>query len=601
MSDDRIRQRLNSQTSKESMNVDNFIKVNLQNTSRLMPNNEIYKIVNVDERFDKERQGSKTYRILGTINPLVSNVLFNLSDSLKSDKFTLAGFNSMPDFLDLSYPKDNNNADDTDNTFPTAIDNFLTERDGWFGYYSSDVTENCKYYDMEPIRSRFSFLPDYEPFHNTNNLKSVKNWELTITYPSSIDDKHSLVNGGLLIIDTESVTISDKQMTIFKVPCRHNLNIGDTVRIVNTNGFNGDYTVYSLGDTTNNLKDYCFVLEVASTGTLTPNSRFKKIMDDEECVYYFRKFKKIKTKSTITIETDDYDIYNASFSQNLFNDRLQQFIFNEDIDVAELKDNLGRPLSELFLTIVKTSSNNLFSRVSSGLELPYFSIYDSNNIQQHILNVPVIQKIHNGVTIPFTSFKPLESTVQIDNNNSSQGNNEYYGDLVEYNKKTLNETRLEEVFYRFNTLNRETPSTLSYINEKTTKTSGQATTTIDLGPRHEGYYYRAHYQTVIRRFSNYVEQGDEFTVDIPSYAINLGDGRIIWRDMLDIGQNDSDEIAIDYPFLNGSHYLYNNYMFKVKRQDPFGICKLLWTKFPSDYLGNRITDKYNTTPTEDVC
>jgi len=601
MSDDRIRQRLNSQTSKESMNVDNFIKVNLQNTSRLMPNNEIYKIVNVDERFDKERQGSKTYRILGTINPLVSNVLFNLSDSLKSDKLTLAGFNSMPDFLDLSYPKDNSNADDNDNIFPTAINNFLTERDGWFGYYSSDVTENCKYYDMEPIRSRFSFLPDYEPFHNTNNLKSVKNWELTITYPSSIDDKHSLVNGGLLIIDTESVTISDKQMTIFKVPCRHNLNIGDTVRIVNTNGFNGDYTVYSLGDTTNSLKDYCFVLEVASTGTLTPNSRFKKIMDDEECVYYFRKFKKIKTKSTITIETDDYDIYNASFSQNLFNDRLQQFIFNEDIDVADLKDNLGRPLSELFLTIVKTSSNNLFSRVSSGLELPYFSIYDSNNIQQHILNVPVIQKIHNGVTIPFTSFKPLESTVQIDNNNSSQGNNEYYGDLVEYNKKTLNETRLEEVFYRFNTLNRETPSTLSYINEKTTKTSGQATTTIDLGPRHEGYYYRAHYQTVIRRFSNYVEQGDEFTVDIPSYAINLGDGRIIWRDMLDIGQNDSDEIAIDYPFLNGSHYLYNNYMFKVKRQDPFGIWKLLWTKFPSDYLGNRITDKYNTTPTEDVC
>ena len=30
-----------------------------------MPNNEIYEIVNVDERFDKERQESKTYRISG--------------------------------------------------------------------------------------------------------------------------------------------------------------------------------------------------------------------------------------------------------------------------------------------------------------------------------------------------------------------------------------------------------------------------------------------------------------------------------------------------------------------------------------------------------
>lgn len=601
MSDDRIRQRLNSQTSKESVNVDNFIKINLQNNNRLIPDNELYKIVDVDERFNNERQNSKSYRILGTINPIISNVLFNLSDSLKTDKYTWAGFNSMSDFLDLSYPKDGNNSDDNDNTYPTAIENFLTERDGWFGYYSSDVSENCKYYDMEPTRKRFSFLPDYSPFHNVNNLKSVKNWELTITYPSSIDDKHILVSGGILIIDTELVTISEKQLVVFKIPCRHNLNIGDTVRIVNTNGFNGDYTIYALGDSANNLKDYCFSVEAPTNGTLTPNSRFKKIIDDEECVYYFRKFKKIKTKSSIVIETDDYDIYNASFAQNLFNDRLQQFIFNEEIDITDLKDNLGRPISELFLTIIKTSSNNLFSRVSSGLELPYFSIYDSTTLPQHILNVPVIQKIHNGINSPFTSFKPLETTVQIDNNNSIQGNIEFYGDLVEYNKKTLNETRLEEVFYRFNTLNRETPSTLNYIDEKTSKTSGQLTVTIDLGPRHEGYYYRAHYQTVIRKFSNYVEQGDEFTVDIPSYATNLGDGRIIWRDLLEIGQNDSDEVAIDYPFLNGSHYLYNNYTFKVKRQDPFGIWRLYWPKFPPDYVGNRITDRYNVTPTDDVC
>ena len=601
MDNERLQQRLNSETSKQSINVDNYIKINLDNSSKLMPNNDILKIIDVGERFNIERQNSKFYRIVGTINPIISNVLTNLDDSLKSDLYTLAGFNSMSNFLDLSYPKDKDNADNKDNTFPTALDNFLTERDGWIGYFSTDINESCKFYDLEPTRERFNFIPDVDPFHGNGVITNVKNWELTITYPSTIDDKHSLVNGGLLIIDTFIVNISEKQMTAFAVPCRHNLLVGDIVRVVNTNGLDDDYIVTKLGDENNEYKDYIFVVDTVNVGSITTNSRFKKLINDEECVYYFRKFKKIKTKSSIVIEPDDYEIYNASFSQNLFNDRLQQFIFNEDIDITDLKDNLGRPLSQLYLTIIKTNSNNLFSRVSSGLELPFFTQYNNNNNPQHILNLPVIQKIHNGSGAPFTSFKPLETTVQINDNDSILGNIEYYGDLVEYNKKTLEETTLEDVHYRFNTLNRETNVKLSYIDEKTSKIAGQSTTTIDLGPRQEGYYYKAHYLTQIRNFSNYVEQGDSFTLDIPSYAVNLGDGRIIWRDLLDIGQNDSDEKALEYPFLNGSHYLYQNYIFKVKRQDPFGVWNLLWSKFPADFAGSRITDRINSKGSEDVC
>jgi hypothetical protein len=87
-----------------------------------------------------------------------------------------------------------------------------------------------------------------------------------------------------------------------------------------------------------------------------------------------------------------------------------QFVFNEDIDISELTDNLGRPLTELYLTI-KTDSDSLFSSVSSGIDTPFMDILiSSNNTNPHLRNVPVINRIHNGTT-PFTSHIPLETNI----------------------------------------------------------------------------------------------------------------------------------------------------------------------------------------------
>ena len=78
MSINRIQQRLNSETSKKSSNTDTFIKINLDGKEKLLPPDQIDKIVDVGERFDLERQSSNYYRILGTINLSSSNPLFNL-------------------------------------------------------------------------------------------------------------------------------------------------------------------------------------------------------------------------------------------------------------------------------------------------------------------------------------------------------------------------------------------------------------------------------------------------------------------------------------------------------------------------------------------
>ena len=602
MDTERIQQRLGSETSKVSVNTDTFIKISVDSSQRLLPPDEIVKVVNLAERFDIERHNSSYYRILGTINSTVANPLFNLDDAFMADNNTWSTFNS----------KDINGASRFfEPVYPTAIKNYLREKDGWFGYYDPDISKAgfCEYFDMEPKRERLSFLLDTNPYHNTTTHPApVKNWYLTITYPYAVDSGHTMVYdsvnnySGLLIVDSEPAIVSTRVMTAFYMPCLHNLRIGDLVRISGTTGYDGDHLVVRTGLDNGDLKHYCFVIDAAPTGVTNNISRMKRVVNDFESSYYFRLFKKVKTRNTPVIRPDDYETYRLAFSQNIYNDAITQFVFNEDIDINGLKDNLGRPLSELYLTVIKTDSKGLFSKVSSGIETPFIARLNDSAVQQDLLRIPVINKIHNGINnLPWPSHIPLEADVTI-----NMLNDEYYGDLVEYNISEVKETILAEVAHRFNTINREQSSasityTVAEANPFTVPMTPAITETTTLGPRQEGYFYTAHNLIKIRQFSTYVEQGDQLTVGMPDYAIDLGDGRYLWRDLLDIGFNQTDAAAIDYPFLNGCHYLHNNYCFHVRRQDPFDNWELFYSKFPADPIGQQITDKFITNSAEDVC
>jgi len=182
----------------------------------------------------------------------------------------------------------------------------------------------------------------------------------------------------------------------------------------------------------------------------------------------------------------------------------------------------------------------------------------------------------------FNSHIPLESDVQFNNI-------DYYGDICEYSKLEVKETILQKVMHRFNTVDRETTA----IKPISNGTIG--------GPRNEGYIYYPHHQFKIRNFSSYIEQGDNSTAGIPEYAEDLGDGRYIWRDLLPIGTNDGQEDSLDYPFVNGVHYLYDNLCFLAKRQDPFNLFDLQYRGDISDYFGDGITDNFTTKKADDVC
>src|SRR5690606_14222480 len=150
--------------------------------------------------------------------------------------------------------------------------------------------------------------------------------------------------------------------------------------------------------------------------------------------YYFRVFKKIKTKETVIIENDDYEIYPLAFSNNIYNDKICQLVINEDLDITNLVDNLNRPLSEIYLTFIKTSSDNMFTNISSGLDMPFISEIANNK------NIPDVRRITNDVV---NTHVPLEDNITINDD-------EFIGDVVEYNKYEVKEHVLSHVNHRFN-------------------------------------------------------------------------------------------------------------------------------------------------------
>lgn len=596
MSNDRIRYRLRSTNSQLSTDTDTFIKLNLEGSRRLLPKNEINETVNSAEVFNKERQSSKKYRVLGTIKPLVSNVLFNLTSNYNSNTdFSDSESYGWSVFNDIKFRKDpiDDYNDDTGQysglTYPQAYKKFLKEKDGWFGFYNPDIllTGNCDFYTMEPKKERFTFKP-------TSNKK----WELTLTYPFSADTTHYLVVNGLKIIGNQIVSIGGRDRVVFSTPVRHNLKQGDLINITGLapTPFDGRYRVIRTGLDDGSMRDYYFSVDIdPSQITDVTTAYFRRVLGGTqngfESRYYLRLFKKITTVNTNInngiVEDDDYEIYQAAFSNTIFNDEVCQFVFNEDIDVGNIRDNLGRPISEMFLTIVKTRDNNFFTPIQAGLDCGLVNGIINTSTQNQI---PDVRQLRDGPPqLPNYNDSPIPLTPNVNINDDY-----FYGDIVEYNDYELIEHVLGVVGHRFNTENR----TLNGIS-------------LAQGPRHEGYFYYPHHRIKIRDFSNYVEQGNANTIGIPDYALDLGDGRWLWRDLLDIGVNDGQEETLNYPFLNGAHYIYQNFCFPVRRQDPYGQYDLYYgyevdqngqtTPEPYDIVGVGITNNFDVNSAEDAC
>jgi hypothetical protein len=557
-----------SSKSKEKSDISKKNKIILSSKSKLLPYSEINKIISQSEQFNKERQESYKYRFTFDVTTIFSNCLMNITGDNSFETFMVN-----PYFRDRSYPPNTVDFDEEEDiTYKEAIEQNLKEVDGWFGYLDPNIgsTDGCKWNDMYPSRNHFEINPT--------------NWDLAITYPD-YNKTIDLIDGGIIIIESTQLEIGGKTVYQFATPIKHNLLPGDTVRLKNLldNSKDGIYTVFKIGNEKNELSDYFFSIEMEG-GEISNNSRMVRIFRGEESTYYARMFKKIPIVNGY-VDTDKFLINKLSFSKNIFNDVNYHFLLNYDIDLANIRDNLNRPISELYFTFIKKRSNfndgngDMFTEIKSGIEAPYIpSMINFPNI------IPDIHRIHNGSSpIPHVS---LETNVDISNTH-------FFGDIVEYNRFEVKETVLAEVMHRFNTNNRILGGTITDLTG--------AESSITVSPRYEGYYYKPHHLIKIREFSNYVEQGDESTYGIPDYAEDLGDGRWLWRDLLDLGISDTSNKPLDYPFINGRHYIHKKICLLLKRQDPNGLYGLYSDEFPSDPRGYVLSDKFKVNKSSEIC
>ena len=629
----RIRQRLNKVTSKQSVNLDTPIKLTLESEQKFLPVGEINHIVNEVEQFTKERKESKRYRLVATIDPLISNVLFNMSSDnvpkdfglpssqvdlddktnsygwkvftnniFKQDILKTQAANSTPSGSQVLSV--NTLLGREDFTFAQSVKKHLKEINGWFGFFDPDGTKagDCTFYDMEPTRYRFDF---------NNNIN--KNWDITITYPANKDDTHYLVANGLLITTMTIRKIGGRDLVCLGTAVPHNLTTDNDIKLTNmpSNELNGVFSVLSVGLDNGDYKENFFTIGVDATnptiaslvGTAFNGGRLKRLYFGHEVKYYIRKFRKIKMFSTQKeIEPDDYELYPVGFAVTSYNDKLFQLILNEDIDISNLKDNLGRPLTEIYVTILKTDSSSTFTKVMDGFDMVNIEGNTKTNSApfRKVSNIRKMHTLGSDPKAPFPSHDPLD----MNGNGVDINDSEYYGDIVEYSLYEVKETVLSEVTHRFNTIDRELGSDITFTDSAELDVTKQKK--VIEGSRLEGYIYKPHHKIQIRQYSNYVEQGDDKTLGIPEYREQIGNNIFLWRDILDIGFNDGIGAPIDFPFLNGCHYLYSNICFPVRRQDPFGSFELYYNgntvnSSPADISGDAISDNFTVNFSDNAC
>ena len=286
---------------------------------------------------------------------------------------------------------------------------------------------------------------------------------------------------------------------------------------------------------------------------------YKKVVNGIECNYYVRIFSKVPNfKNASAVTSSEYDIYKddsklikeyqgsdydfeshvsrLAFAKNIYGDEIGEVVFTDDIDISNLKDNLGRPLSTLYITFLKSNGgykewygfgtnidpssdkvtySHCFGALTCGYETSDESIYTNginsinkiNNIGGDAMGVDVlsinkdVEKYRNNGNFTFR-----EVAYGVDKN--------FYGDLCFYDEYNATEVSIQPMMYRFNTAQRESSSSVSggtfsgysyddivyddydISNTFTIKTSQVSGT----NSRKEGYYYKPHYPIEIKMF-----------------------------------------------------------------------------------------------------
>ena len=505
-----------------------------------------------------------------------------------------------------------------------------------------------QYHEFDFIRSDFDVSGYTQPPNNHINFisksASTYNWNFFVSYPYKNIDKvlevynpnlnnsftWNAIDGIPFIVSTEDsnknkLTEDGNGIIQFKCPVKHGISVGEFVKLKIGGNDVGTFQVYSLGNGVSGMGEYVFnLLDIGYTPPKFVNRNsgtFKRVINDENPQDTTSKYYVIQHKIITNVE--DSVLVNAGFEKNIFGSKKKfespvytpnnvkrvsikegsqsyTLSFNRDIDVSSLRDNQKRPISDLFITTVWKG---------------YFGLtFGLKNLNGNYVGL----KEGFDFNLPLDKFNQPNKWWEVENSKSAfvGNNNQPYplgtlsvnnslefttnggpgrGPLVfKYMESLKDGDVLDGGFYEWNDYE-QTERLISDINHKFTFNPFVFNISdTDDNANQMGYYYKPHSKMKIRAFSNYVETGGVNNVtDVPDYAyFSTTYNSFIWRDIYTYGFKDNGKNGVDYPFINGKHYPYENFIFRII---PEG------TNYIESNLNNYATLYGAAQPTKDDC
>lgn len=545
-------------------------------------------VLNLLDQFSLEREYSTTYRPYGKIDMLYENIITGETEESRVLKYMYF----TPDYIGcpdpVQYPTIIFAGPPCLGMPPAEIFDFIPP-------LRYGLSTTSQYNSFDAYQDNWVIYLSY-----VSDSNSGETMEFYIDYTTSPETGVQFASSDGIPCRIESITIEGKEVIRMTTPEPHGISQGEYIELQtsptitpinpgNINILNDITTTYEvatvtytnvesvfkvdfLGNEFANSDDY--VINIFTKGldpgpapppSIPSNSvgLIKRIINidnsgETKSKYYTHIHKLITNSSDYTLDRTGFEvgIYNKKGrvfknkktpdgygDKTVILEEFKSYLWNTnlDVDVDELKDNLNRPLNDLYLTIFQTN-RNLMWHYDGTANSPTGYGWRWNFRKNGYIDPFVDNDVHptavfQGGPTALNGVDPLPLS-----------GTTYRGAFVEYNPFELKERIISEIGHslKFNKNGLYEPGTQGNDFNKSI------------------YKFQPHHRIPIRKLSNTVSYEDSLFTSPPYATYSLSEDTFRWRSILPIDYFEDGNNGVEYPYLNDAHYPYLNVEFKIE-------------------------------------
>ena len=395
---------------------------------------------------------------------------------------------------------------------------------------------------------------DFVNIYNTY-IEDGKTVNEVVAYSAEVTN---VVDDYIFILQGISSTISDTWCYLSDMTKKENDNETLYYNDVEYKNHSNKYLTKS----GSNTKYYIINNKYVNLDDKAQNISYKKVVNGVECDYYVRVFEKVPNfKNASAVTSSEYDIYKndseliheyqdkkydfeshvsrLAFAKNIYGDDVGEIVFTDDIDISNLIDNLGRPISTLYIMFFKSNkgykewygfypenyiekridinSDNVTYSHCFGMLTCGYETSDESSCNSDIDSIYTINNIGDSSQgISISKLNKGRDDYYYDTEIAYDVDKKFYGDICCYDGYNIVEESIQPIMHRFNTAQRESSKSLSNefyqkfnydniiyddydINQNfTIKTD----VVKNVNQKKEGYYYKPFYPIEIKTFGS---------------------------------------------------------------------------------------------------